>query len=173
MLAIASFALWPCTLTAGAPAPSKKQARYEVDFLTTMIDHHSMAVMMAEMCIDRAVHPELEQLCGQIKTAQMEEIAMMQSWLHDWYGISYRPQMKRGEQKKMDRLGRLSGAAFEIQFMQMMIKHHEKAVAEGMQCLDRAYHPELIEMCENIVQTQTEEIVQMENWLCEWYDICR
>ena len=31
---------------------------------------------------------------------------------------------------------------------------------------------ELVEMCEGIVMTQTEEIRQMQAWLCDWYDIC-
>jgi len=173
ILVIASFAFWPITITADASAPTKKQARYEVDFLTGMIDHHSMAVMMAEMCIDRAVHPELEELCERIKTSQMEEIATMQSWLQNWYDISYQPQMKPGEEKSMEKLAALSGSEFEIEFMQMMIKHHEKAVREGMHCMNRAYHADLIELCENIVQTQTQEIMLMENWLCEWYSVCR
>ena len=102
---------------ANQPAPTKKQARYEVEFLTGMIDHHAMAVMMAELCMERAVHEELRQLCEQIKAAQSEEIATMQAWREDWYRVSYQPQMKRGEEKKMAKLASLSGAEFEIEFM--------------------------------------------------------
>lgn len=65
--------------------------------MTTTIDHHAMAVMMSEICLTNAtVHEELRTVCGEIITAQTQEISTMQSWLQDWYGISYSPQMTRG-----------------------------------------------------------------------------
>jgi uncharacterized protein (DUF305 family) len=38
--------------------------------------------------------------------------------------------------------------------------------------MDRAYHEELRTLCEDMVVTQTLEIGQMREWLCEWYSIC-
>ena len=49
-----------------------------------MIDHHAMAVMMAEMCTMKVVHPELITLCQNIIASQSAEIQMMQTWLQDW-----------------------------------------------------------------------------------------
>jgi uncharacterized protein (DUF305 family) len=158
---------------ASAPALSQSATSFEIKFMTDMIDHHHMAVMMAEMCIATAIHPELRSLCENIRTAQMAEIEEMQGWLQDWYGIAYEPVMRPGEEKMMERLASLSGAEFEIAFMQMMIKHHEKAIKEGRHCLDKAHHTELRELCENIVRTQSAEIAQMQTWLCQWYGECR
>jgi uncharacterized protein (DUF305 family) len=157
---------------ASAPAPTRSPARYEIDFMKDMIDHHSMAVMVAEMCVEKAVYEELRQLCEDIIAAQNREIRQMQGWLQEWYGVTYAPQMKRGSMKQMERLASLSGAEFEIAFMEMMIKHHSKAVKEGEKCVKRVYHEELRELCENIIATQTAEIELMESWLCEWYDMC-
>jgi len=158
---------------ASAPAPSPSTSNFEIKFMTDMIDHHHMAVMMAEMCIAKAIHPELRSLCESIRTAQMAEIEEMQAWLQDWYGITYAPVMKPGDEKMMERLASLNGAEFEIAFMEMMIKHHEKAIREGQHCLDKAYHAELRELCENIIRTQSAEIAQMQTWLCQWYGECR
>ncbi len=158
---------------ASAPAPSPSASNFEIKFMTDMIDHHHMAVMMAEMCIAKAIHPELRSLCESIRTAQMAEIEEMQAWLQDWYGITYAPVMKPGDEKMMERLASLNGAEFEIAFMEMMIKHHEKAIREGQHCLDKAYHAELRELCENIIRTQSAEITQMQTWLCQWYGECR
>jgi uncharacterized protein (DUF305 family) len=158
---------------ASAPAPSPSTSNFEIKFMTDMIDHHQMAVMMAEMCIAKAIHPELRSLCESIRTAQMAEIEEMQAWLQDWYGITYQPVMKPGDQQMMERLAALSGAEFEIAFMEMMIKHHEKAIKEGQHCLDKAYHAELRELCQNIITTQSAEIALMETWLCQWYGQCR
>jgi uncharacterized protein (DUF305 family) len=158
---------------ASTSAPSPSQARYEIDFMEDMIDHHHMAIMMAELCVEKAVHAELRELCTQIIAAQQAEIIQMQSWLQTWYGITYQPQMKPGDMKMMERMAAMTGAEFEIAFMEMMIKHHSKAVKEGEHCLDRAYHPELRTLCQDIVQTQTAEIALMQSWLCSWYGICR
>ena len=158
---------------ASAPAPSRSTSNFEINFMTDMIDHHQMAIEMAEICLDKAVHEELRTMCQNIIVTQSAEIQQMQSWLQEWYGITYEPTMKPGDQKMLDRLASLSGAEFEIAFMEMMIKHHEKAIKEGRHCLDKAYHAELREMCEDIIATQSAEIAQMEAWLCQWYGECQ
>lgn len=155
------------------PAPDRSTARYEVDFMTGMIDHHAMAVEMAEMCVEKAIHEELRTLCQDIIATQTQEIQQMQSWLQQWYGITYSPEMKPGDMRMMEKLAALSGAEFEIEFMQMMIKHHVKAIREASKCVDRVFHEDLHDLCENIIVTQAAEIEQMRTWLCEWYGICR
>ena len=158
--------------TMSGPAPTKQQAQYEIDFMTDMIDHHMMAIMMSQLCLQKAVHEELRTLCAQIIAAQQAEIAQMQSWLQAWYGISYQPEMKPGAMQQMERLAALSPTEFEIEFMKRLIRHHAKAVREGEHCLDKAYHPELIQMCQDIIQAQRQEIDLMQSWLCAWYGIC-
>lgn len=158
---------------ADGPAPTRAQANYEVKFLTGMIDHHHMAVMMGMMCEQKAVHEELKELCHSIVETQMAEIHHMQAWLEDWYGITYEPRMKRSHERMMEKMEDMSATEFEIHFMTMMIRHHAQAVREGTHCVERAFHPELIELCESIVAAQTEEITVMRQWLCEWYDRCR
>jgi uncharacterized protein (DUF305 family) len=86
----------PLQTRADAPAPWMSQAAYEVRFLTGMIDHHAMAVMMTSLCEGRAVHDEFLALCEQITSAQSQEISVMQDWLQDWYGLAYEPEMNRG-----------------------------------------------------------------------------
>jgi uncharacterized protein (DUF305 family) len=154
------------------PAPDKSTAKYEIDFMKDMIDHHAMAVMMGNMCLEKAIHEELRTLCQNIVATQSQEIAEMQSWLSTWYGISYSPQMKPGDSRMMEKLSELSGAEFEIEFMQMMIKHHLRAIREASKCVERVYHTELHTLCENIITTQAAEIEQMRTWLCQWYGIC-
>lgn len=155
------------------PAPDRATAKFEIDFMKDMIDHHAMAIEMAQICVEKAVHEQLRTLCGEIITAQREEIQEMQSWLQQWYGITYSPQMKPGDMRMLERLAELSGAEFEIEFMQMIIKHHLKAIREASKCVERAFHSELRDLCENIIVTQAAEIEQMRTWLCQWHGICR
>ena len=159
--------------TASAAAPTPSASNFEVKFMTDMIDHHHMAAMMAESCISKAAHLQLRSLCESIRSAQMTEIVQMQSWLQAWYGVSYEPRMKPGDENMMERLASLSGAEFEAAFMEMMIKHHERAIKEGRDCLGKAYHSEIRSLCEDIIQTQSAEVAQMQAWLCQWYGECR
>ena len=172
ILALVSFvALGPPT-QADAQALDQQPARYEVRFMTTMIDHHAMAIEMSQICLDKAVRPGLEDMCSQIIAAQQSEIETMQGWLADWYAVGHEPTMSTGDIRSMKRLERLEGADFEIALMKSMTRHHWKAVTEAEKCVDTAYHDELVSMCQDIIAAQLTEIDQMQTWLCQWYDRC-
>ena len=54
-----------------------------------------------------------------------------------------------------------------------MIRHHRTGVVKAAQCVGRAVHAELQDLCAGIVRTQLAEIEQMQAWLCAWYGLCR
>ena len=168
-----TLAVGTAAARADDPAPNKATAKFEITFMEGMIDHHFMAVQMANICLQKAVHEELRVLCQNIVNTQSQEITMMQSWLQDWYGISYQSQMKPGDMRMLEKLSSLNGAEFEVEFMQMMIEHHLAAIREASKCVERAYHEALRDLCENIIVTQAAEIEQMRTWLCQWYGVCK
>ena len=137
-----------------------------------MIDHHHMAVETSEICLAKAVHAELRQMCEQIIAAQSREIEQLQSWLQEWYSISYAPQMTSRGERELARLSEASGGEFEIMFMEMMIQHHQAEISSAQTCLERASHRQLIRLCENIISAQSAEIQQLQQWLCQWYGGC-
>jgi len=156
---------------AAEPAPEREQRRFEIEFLTMMIDHHFGAVKMAELCDGRTVHTDLLNLCHQIKTAQTAEIAMLQGWLQNWYGVSHAPELDRKMQQQVDRLSELTGAAFEKTFMAIMIRHHAAAVDRGREALLKAWHAELLNMAAKMIGDQGDEIAMMRIWLIQWYGV--
>jgi uncharacterized protein (DUF305 family) len=170
----------------GHPAKTTKPAastasveRYEIKFMKDMIEHHHMALMMAEECQERATHDELKEMCRTMEADQAAEIRQMRVWLHDWYKVHVDSVMTPAQMKAMNamasmkRFSRLSGSEYEIAFMREMIKHHEMAIKRAAECTTRARHEELIEMCRAIETNQKREIEQMEEWLCKWYQQCR
>jgi uncharacterized protein (DUF305 family) len=166
------WALLPATSQAAQPAPDRSTARFEINFMQDMIDHHAMAVEMARMCQEKAedlLHEDLLALCGQIVTSQESQIDTLQGWLQDWYGKTYEPRLEDGQMRDLEAL---TGAEFEVAFMVQMIGHHREAIDEASGCLVRAYHPDLIELCGAIIVEQAPEIVEMRTWLCQWYDLC-
>lgn len=68
-----------------------RAGRAEVRFMEGMIDHHTMAIDMSQVCLNQAVTESVQQLCQDIIDAQSAEIATLQGWLADWYGIRYEP----------------------------------------------------------------------------------
>lgn len=134
--------------------------------------HHMMAIEMGMVCLENATHEPLRALCDRVISSQREESQMMLGWLADWYGIHYEPTMTEAEMRQLEWLRGLENGEFETEFMQELIQHHQTAVGMGKQCLDNASHDELIQLCDNIIETQRAEIRELTSWLCHWYGQC-
>lgn len=61
--------------------------------------------------------------------------------------------------------------AFDRAFMTEMVSHHGMAVDMAEMAMDKATHPELKAVAEEIVRTQTAEIKRMQRWLRRWYGV--
>lgn len=157
---------------AAEPAPDGHTARFEINFMEDMIDHHTMAIKMSELCQTRAVHAELIEFCTNVVTSQQQERQQMQSWLSDWYDIRKEPQLTEQEQAELAHLAMLSGAEFEQAYLKRIIPHHFIAVMDSAECEVRVLHGELREMCRDAVVMQAQEIDTGRDWLCAWYDVC-
>jgi uncharacterized protein (DUF305 family) len=57
-------------------------------FLQMMIPHHEEAITMGQHALEQAEHPEINTLAQSIVTTQRAEVAEMQRYLNDWYGVS-------------------------------------------------------------------------------------
>jgi uncharacterized protein (DUF305 family) len=63
--------------------------------------------------------------------------------------------------------GPRSGA--ERAFLSEMVSHHAMAVDMAEMAQERATHPELKSMADDIVRSQSAEIDRMQSWLRRWY----
>lgn len=172
LFALTLLFLAPAGTEATEPASDAPTARFETNFMQEMIDHHGMGIEMGRLCLERAKRDELKGLCQEIINAQGREIQILQGWLGDWYQVSYLPQMRSKDTSQLERLSALRGDTFQVAIMQAFINHHRMAIDRAQSCVDRAEHPELIELCQGIISTQTAEIGQFQTWLCEWYGVC-
>lgn len=59
-------------------------SEFDKAFLSQMIEHHQMAVMMANMLNISTDRPEMKKLGNDIITAQNKEIGDMQQWQQQW-----------------------------------------------------------------------------------------
>jgi uncharacterized protein (DUF305 family) len=60
-------------------------------------------------------------------------------------------------------------APIEQQFIDMMVPHHESAIAMAEIALERAQHAELRELAGEIIAAQSAEIEQLRAWRREWF----
>jgi uncharacterized protein (DUF305 family) len=64
---------------------------FDLAFINAMLPHHMMALMMAEMAVQQAVHPELAEAAQGMVDEQAGEIGQMNTWRTEWYGGAATP----------------------------------------------------------------------------------
>lgn len=64
-------------------------------------------------------------------------------------------------------------AQLEINFMETMIDHHNLAAEMARICLQKATHSELLKLCQNVIDSQTQEIKELQSMLLNWYQITK
>ncbi len=158
-----------------APAATV-DADYDLRFLDTMALHHQHAVDMAKMAEGQAQHDELKRMSADVVKSQGAEIAQLKAWREDWYAgkapaVSMEmPGMKQSmEGMSIDELHAAEGAAFDHAFIDMMIPHHEGAVAMANDALAKAQHAELKQIARKIIDAQTTELATMRSWSSSWF----
>jgi uncharacterized protein (DUF305 family) len=157
-------------LVSAQDAPLPHGTAFETNFMRNMIDHHAMGVDMAGVCLAKGVRPELHQLCLDISAAQSAEIATMQRWLREWYGVAHTPAAR--DTGELALLRGLSGAAFEREFMKTMARHHRVAVMDSRRAVEQAAHQQLIALAQRMHDSQLREIALMDRLLCDHFGEC-
>lgn len=165
---------------------------FDLVFIDLMIPHHESAVVMAQIALERAEHPEIIELANNIISSQTAEIAQMESWRAAWYPDA--PELSMDELNAMmdgaiaglqdpdlqGSMGEMDMSAealalctvaepFDLAFINAMIPHHQGAVAMANAGLENSTHPELLALHQVIIDAQQAEIDQMEAWRAAWY----
>lgn len=58
----------------------------------------------------------------------------------------------------------------DAHFIEQMIPHHEDAITMAKLAQTKAQHPEIKQLAENIIDSQSKEISQMKSWYEVWFD---
>jgi uncharacterized protein (DUF305 family) len=164
-----------------APAASADHNAADVTFATDMIPHHRQAVEMADLAAERASDAQVKSLAVAIKAAQDPEIQTMSGWLSTWgrpvpsdtdgHDMS---DMDHGDgatmegmmtDEEMQRLAAASGAALDRLWLELMIKHHEGAVAMAETATASGKNADVVALAKEIITAQKAEIATMEQLL--------
>ena len=148
--------------------------------LRDMIPHHDQAVEMALIIRDRTEDQQLFFLATDIILSQQNQIGMMEGWLMLWdlspnqggpmmawmdhpVEDGLMPGMATAEQ--VDSLRTLPIDEAEIQFLQLMIRHHQGALDMAEAYLERGDQEQVSEFSRNVLAVQDREIETMNTML--------
>ena len=156
-----------------ASAPATRASGMEIRYMERTIEHHSMGVAMAIVCVEQAAHDDLRELCAKAAADQVAEIELLQGWLLAWYGVTADAELSQNAQRMLAELSSLSGADFEIELLTTFSRHHAQVVNFSRHVAIQAPHRDLRRVAQHVIVEQGMEIAQMRGWLCSWYDTCR
>lgn len=141
-------------------------------FLEGMIAHHAGGIELGKLAAEMAEHDELKQLGQDVDKVQSEETAQMKAAYQRLFGEAA-PEVEMGGMEGMegmDSLAELEQAKpFDSAFIDELIPHHQEAIEMAREEIAGGSDEELKELAGNIVETQSKEIEDMNDWREEWY----
>ncbi|MDB5046252.1 MAG: hypothetical protein JWQ08_2302 [Deinococcus sp.] len=157
---LAAFLLLAPTLA--KPGESSTETR----FVREMIQHHTQAIDMATRIRDRSTDRTLRSLALDIQLSQQEQIGQMRGWLTLWglpwggTGMSaeHAAMMGMATPSEVNRLDSGTPAQAEQDFLKLMIRHHQGALAMVQPVLTERVRPEVLALARQINATQAAEI---------------
>lgn len=150
-------------------------------FIEQMIPHHEGAIAMAALALEKATRPEIKTIAGAIIEAQNKEIRDMSGWYKDWFktevpngvsammggGMMSGSGMHMGGQEDVRTLENAND--FDRAFIEAMIPHHQLAVMMAQMLKSGTNRPEMLSLADNIIESQSKEIREMQSWYKSWY----
>ncbi len=175
--ASSSISAPPGTIASAASTPAASDFKAaDVEFAQSMILHHQQAVEMADLAIDTTVgaNEKVVDLATRIKGAQKPEMEMMGGWLTAW-GQPMQMDTSMGQgmpmldgmmtDDEMNGLRNVKGADFDMMWMQMMIRHHQGAIAMAQTVKTTGSNTDVMDMADQVITAQQGEIAEMETML--------
>ena len=181
-LVIAGTVGW-LVATRSSSVSTPSDSSIDVGFVRDMSTHHQQAITMATYTENNSDSTAIKAVAYDIESSQSVQLGMMVGWLQQW-GVSRNTDSPMawmaGHQHhigsnglmpgmatpaQLSRLQTLHGTALDILFLQLMIRHHQGGIVMAQYAAEHAAKPYVVSLAQNMYNTQTAEIVQMEQQL--------
>lgn len=167
----------------------------DVGFAQDMIVHHTQAVTMANQALTTSTDPVVRNLAFDIASTQQTQIGQMQGWLSLWGQpllrtggymgwmpgagahpmggmtmstssdgtVAVMPGM--ASTVELTALQKTTGAAFDVMFLQLMLRHHQGGAGMLTYAADQALSPAVRVFASQVASSQAAEATDMERLL--------
>lgn len=163
---------------AGCGSDDESPSGKDVDgsFVSEMVPHHESAIEMADVALTRAENPEIEELATNISKSQGSEIEQMNAIHERLFGEPV-GEMDHGSTAMGDSMMGMDtdltalkeAKPFDREFIDQMIPHHQAAIKMARVELRDGEDQETKDLAQAIVDAQSAEIEQMNEWREKWY----
>ena len=169
----------------GTPAGGMMMDNVEFDqlYIDMMIAHHGGIIALAQAALPRLTEPRLTEIAQNIIDAQSAEITELREYRQEFYGDP--EPMPMGDQTAMDMMTQAMPAmgsteemlfqmdaqaqvnAFcasdnpDLTFIDMVIPHHEMAIASSQIALEKAGRQEIKDFAQRVIEDQQKEIEEL------------
>jgi uncharacterized protein (DUF305 family) len=183
-LVIAGTTGWLVGSSSDTPTPVTANS-VDAGFARDMSTHHTQAIEMANYARDYTSDPSIKILARDIETQQYFQLGEMQGWLDNWNlsRTSTLPVMSwmnghgqlaadglmpgMATPPEMSKLETLTGKTLDIDFLQLMLRHHQGGLPMAQYAAAHATQPYVRLLASKMVEAQSREIIQMEQLLRE------
>ena len=140
---------------------------YDLLFLDSMVAHHQGAITMAQDALAKAEHSELKEFAQNIIMQQDGEITQMNVWRAKWYPDAP-PTDGLGMHMGDMQVSTDESISYDIRWIDAMISHHQGAIDMANDALKKSQNTDIINLCNAIIQAQSEEIAKLNTWRAQW-----
>ncbi len=149
---------------------------FDKKYLEDMIEHYKSAVDMANLTVSQAKRLEIATLGGQIVTTQEQVVEYMKGLQKSWgYQSSMSATMMEHSTMGMTAVSKAfagkTGDDFDRTFLDLMIKHHQSAIAMSRAASTNAKHQEVKSIAQKTIITHSLEVAKMQQWRASWFPL--
>ena len=157
----------------------------DVGFSRDMATHHLQGVEMANLAADHSQDPAVKGLAFDISSTQTNQVGRMQGWLSLWgYSPTGGDQMAwmngdmhmhmsgglmpgMATEDELANLRTLSGPAFDVEFLRLMIRHHQGGLEMAQYAQQHGETGVVRSLAKSIADSQTAETELMSGMLAD------
>ena len=159
----------PPTTTESAPPAPAAASQFDLQFIDAMRKHHELAVQMAKLAAERATDAKIRAMATKMAADQEKEIAQLTTWREQWYAgapPADTASLPGAASMNMDtsHMQSLSGHQFEMMFVDMMLPHHEGAIAMACAAHAQSGRAELKQFARGVIRAQEQEVSDLSSW---------
>ncbi|MFN7949670.1 MAG: DUF4142 domain-containing protein [Blastocatellia bacterium] len=145
-----------------SPSPTGTMAALSAagrEFMMTAAQGGQMEVQLGQLATQKAANADVKQFGQRMvddHTRANQQLMQLASQLN----VSLPQELSSEGQQTMDRLSKLSGAAFDREYMSHMVKDHQKDVAEYERMVQQAENPDLKNYASTTLTTLRDHLQQ-------------